>query len=80
MSAPALPPNWVTETLEGVAEVHDDLREPVNAEERKGRVGPYPYYGATGQVGWRSPRWRANPTFWHMPRWRPPISPSQQLS
>src|SRR5579884_2218708 len=33
-------------------EICDNLRQPVNAEERLKRLGPYPYYGATGQVGW----------------------------
>ncbi len=46
-----IPHTWLSTTLEGVAEVHDALREPVNADERATRVGPYPYYGATGQVG-----------------------------
>jgi len=39
-------------TLEDVAEIHDNLREPVNSAERAKRPGSYPYYGATGQVGW----------------------------
>ena len=56
MSSPdeqdGLPKGWAAAELEHVAEVHDDLREPVNAEERAHRTGPYPYYGATGQVGW----------------------------
>lgn len=47
-----LPATWALTKLSEVAEVHDDLREPVNAKERARRAGPYPYYGATGQVGW----------------------------
>lgn len=47
-----LPAGWAAVTLEAVAEIHDNLREPVNSTERKSRVGPFPYYGATGQVGW----------------------------
>lgn len=47
-----LPEGWAAVTLEAVADVHDNLREPVNSTERKKRVGPFPYYGATGQVGW----------------------------
>lgn len=47
-----LPQNWVRVTLEDVSEIHDNLREPVNSAERSKRQGPYPYYGATGQVGW----------------------------
>lgn len=52
MDSSALPKNWAAVTLETVAEIHDNLREPVNSTERKSRVGPFPYYGATGQVGW----------------------------
>lgn len=47
-----LPASWAQQPLEAVAEIHDNLREPVNSAERAKRVGPYPYYGATGQVGW----------------------------
>lgn len=47
-----LPRGWRWTTLEHVVELHDDLREPVNADARADRRGPYPYYGATGQVGW----------------------------
>ncbi|RFC36188.1 MAG: type I restriction enzyme, S subunit [Candidatus Nitrotoga sp. SPKER] len=47
-----LPTGWVHLTLEDVAEIHDNLREPVNSSERAKRHGPYPYFGATGQVGW----------------------------
>ena len=47
-----LPPNWAVTLLESVAEIHDNLREPVNAAVRAKRLGPYPYYGATGQVGY----------------------------
>jgi type I restriction enzyme, S subunit len=46
------PGHWIRVPLEDVVEVRDDLREPVNAKDRANRVGPYPYYGATGQVGW----------------------------
>lgn len=47
-----LPDSWTRQDLEDVAEIHDNLREPVNSSERAKRFGPYPYYGATGQVGW----------------------------
>ena len=47
-----LPAGWMCLTLEDVAEIHDNLREPVNSSERAKRLGTYPYYGATGQVGW----------------------------
>lgn len=49
---------WRTYPLSEVAEIHDNLRLPVNASERAKRVDGlsadalYPYYGATGQVGW----------------------------
>jgi type I restriction enzyme S subunit len=47
-----LPPSWIQRPLEDVAEIRDDLRRPVNSTERAERMGDYPYYGATGQVGW----------------------------
>lgn len=34
-----------------IAEILDAKRKPVNATERAKRQGPYPYYGANGQVG-----------------------------
>jgi type I restriction enzyme, S subunit len=46
-----LPPGWIDETLGAVAEVHDSRRVPLNQTERSTRPGPYPYYGANGQVG-----------------------------
>ncbi|WP_449422639.1 hypothetical protein [Rhodanobacter lindaniclasticus] len=39
-------------TLTEIADVYDYLREPVSQVERNKREGKYPYYGATGQVGW----------------------------
>ncbi|MFL5909275.1 MAG: restriction endonuclease subunit S [Gaiellaceae bacterium] len=47
-----LPAGWCQTVLGVAVEIHDDLREPVNAEERAKRLGSIPYYGATGQVGW----------------------------
>jgi type I restriction enzyme S subunit len=47
-----LPEAWVWASVDCATIVHDDLREPVNAEERSRRMGEFPYYGATGQVGW----------------------------
>ncbi|MBS0209481.1 MAG: restriction endonuclease subunit S [Planctomycetes bacterium] len=47
-----LPKGWANALLEQVVVVRDDLRQPVNSDERATRPGPYPYYGATGQVGW----------------------------
>ena len=43
---------WVAATLGECVDILDNLRVPVNSEEREGRKGPIPYYGATGQVGW----------------------------
>lgn len=48
----SIPNTWADARLEEIAEIHDYLREPVNSTERANRQGPYPYYGATGQVGW----------------------------
>lgn len=47
-----LPEGWVWTTIGDAVEIRDDLRQPVNADERTQRSGPYPYYGATGQVGY----------------------------
>lgn len=33
-------------------DIHDYLRQPISQTERNKRVGSYPYFGATGQVGW----------------------------
>jgi len=38
--------------LPNLVELHDSLRKPVSQTERNKREGKYPYYGATGQVGW----------------------------
>jgi type I restriction enzyme S subunit len=38
--------------LTDVAEIHDYLREPISSALRSKREGKYPYYGATGQIGW----------------------------
>jgi type I restriction enzyme S subunit len=35
-----------------MASIYDSLREPVSAVARSKRSGQYPYFGATGQVGW----------------------------
>ncbi len=53
-----LPNNWVETTLSDVAEIYDSERKPVNSSEREKRISGkekselYPYYGATGQVGY----------------------------
>ncbi|MFV0541350.1 MAG: restriction endonuclease subunit S [Aestuariibaculum sp.] len=49
--------DWVEYTIEESCEIHDNLRKPINSKERKERISGkkseelYPYYGATGQVG-----------------------------
>lgn len=53
-----LPKNWVETTLSDVMEIYDSERKPVNSSEREKRISGkekselYPYYGATGQVGY----------------------------
>ena len=53
-----VPDSWETVPLESVCNVLDSQRIPVNASERNKRIKGkkrdelYPYYGATGQVGW----------------------------
>ncbi len=55
---PELPDSWVWTTLASCAEILDSQRVPINAKERATRISGkpesklYPYYGATGQVGW----------------------------
>lgn len=49
---------WVWTTLANCVEILDSQRIPINAKERETRISGkseselYPYYGATGQVGW----------------------------
>ena len=45
-------PDWEEKTIDDVAECLDNLRIPVNAEERRKRVGVIPYYGAGGIQGY----------------------------
>ena len=51
-----LPESWSWCRLYSVVEICDNLRKPINAEERQKRIKSannlYPYYGATGRVGW----------------------------
>ena len=57
-SLPELPDGWVWRTLASCVDVLDSQRVPINAKERETRISGkpeselYPYYGATGQVGW----------------------------
>lgn len=46
-----LPFGWAVARLGELFEIEDSLREPVNKAARDSRAGPYPYYGANGQVG-----------------------------
>lgn len=49
---------WEWKTIGKAVQVLDNLRKPINSAERQNRVAGknqkelYPYYGATGQVGW----------------------------
>jgi type I restriction enzyme, S subunit len=47
-----LPEGWTDCKLQDCVKVLDNLRVPVNSDERNKRKGNVPYYGATGQVGW----------------------------
>lgn len=46
-----LPSGWDWERLGNLFDIQDSRRIPVNSSERASRDGPYPYYGANGQVG-----------------------------
>ena len=49
---------WDSALISDVVEICDTLRKPINSKERKARIAGkkqselYPYYGATGQVGY----------------------------
>jgi len=53
-----MPKGWTLTALEHTAEVLDYKRVPINAKERSKRIDGkkdsrlFPYYGATGPVGW----------------------------
>ena len=47
-----LPKGWAAVELRQCADVLDNMRVPVNSDDRANRQGQIPYYGATGQVGW----------------------------
>ncbi|WP_334084412.1 restriction endonuclease subunit S [Helicobacter typhlonius] len=51
-----IPQGWEIKTLGEVCEILDNMRKPINADERGQRLkkaeNRYPYYGATGQVGY----------------------------
>ena len=50
--------NWMWVKLAEAVDVFDNLRKPINSSERQKRIASkkekelFPYYGATGQVGW----------------------------
>ncbi len=46
----AIPSGWTAQPLLDLVELHDSRRIPLNQKERGKRKGPYPYYGANGQV------------------------------
>jgi type I restriction enzyme S subunit len=53
-----IPKHWEIKKLGEVCDVLDNLRKPINSTERQQRIAGksqnelFPYYGATGQVGW----------------------------
>lgn len=53
-----IPKHWQVKKLGEVCDVLDNLRKPINSTERQQRISGkskdelFPYYGATGQVGW----------------------------
>lgn len=53
-----LPNGWLKVVLDDIADIMNSEREPINSSEREARVigktknELYPYYGATGQVGY----------------------------
>lgn len=53
-----IPKHWEIKKLGEVCQVLDNLRKPINSTERQKRISGknqnelFPYYGATGQVGW----------------------------
>ena len=50
--------DWIEIELKDACGIHDNLRKPINSSERNKRIQGkqkselYPYYGATGQVGY----------------------------
>lgn len=53
-----IPKHWQVKKLGEVCDILDNLRKPINSDERNKRISGkiknelFPYYGATGQVGW----------------------------
>ena len=44
--------SFIMVPLTEMVDIHDYLRKPVSQTERNKREGLYPYFGATGQIGW----------------------------
>jgi len=50
--------DWIQSTIVESCGIHDNLRKPINSKERNERINGkkaeelFPYYGATGQVGY----------------------------
>ena len=47
-----LPKGWKWVKIDEATLSLDNMRKPINKNERSTRVGPIPYYGANGRVGW----------------------------
>jgi len=47
-----LPEGWKWVKIEEAAKSLDNLRKPINKDERQKRQGNIPYYGANGRTGW----------------------------
>lgn len=45
-----LPPGWIKIPVTEFTKLHDSRRVPLNAKQRDGMRGPFPYYGANGLV------------------------------
>jgi len=45
-----IPAGWTLAPLMEIVDLHDSRRVPLNQQQRAGRQGPFPYYGANGQV------------------------------
>ncbi|MEQ9426099.1 MAG: restriction endonuclease subunit S [Cyclobacteriaceae bacterium] len=45
-----IPKSWEVLCIDDACEIHNNLREPISAEMRKGMQGEYPYYGPTKAV------------------------------
>ena len=47
-----MPDHWQSTTIGEACDILDRQRKPVSSAERAKRLGPVPYYGATGIAGW----------------------------